>query len=122
MSHAASYETLMRTENERYHVFINIAMALAVITGIEIVIIFLPFPYTVIMTSLIVLSVVKFVAVILWFMHLIYDKILCFYLFMAGMVIATGTLIALLVLMDREDVDLEVYGLASPPALAAQHT
>jgi len=117
MAHTASYEELVETENQRYHTFINIAMALAVITGIEIVIIFLPFSFAVIMTSLIVLSVIKFIAVILWFMHLIYDKILCFYLFLAGMIIATGTLVALLALMDREDVDMEVYGLDTAHAV-----
>lgn len=122
MSHAGSYEELIQQENERYHVFINIAMALAVITGIEIVIIFLPFSYAFIMTSLVLLSVVKFIAVILWFMHLIYDKMLCFWLFMAGMVIATGTLIALMALMDREDMDLEmdIYGLNTAPAPIVQ--
>ena len=118
MSHALSYEDLLKAENRRYHVFVNIAIGLAIITGIEIVIIFLPFSHAVIMTSLIVLSVIKFVAVILWFMHLIYDRMLCFLLLVAGMIIATGTLIALVALMDRDDVDLDEYVFESVAAQA----
>ncbi|MEM8550029.1 MAG: cytochrome C oxidase subunit IV family protein [Verrucomicrobiota bacterium] len=107
MSHAASHEELMRVENERYHTFINIALFLAVLTGIEIVIIFLPWAFWIIMTGLVVLSLIKFICVILWFMHLIYDKILLFWLFLTGLIIATGTMIALLLLFSADDVDLE---------------
>lgn len=107
MSHATTWKEAALQENARYHTFFNLAMFLAVLTGIEIVIIFLPWSSWLIMSVLVVLSVVKFFAVILWFMHLIYDKILCFWLFMAGMVLATGTMIALLLLFSSEDVDFD---------------
>lgn len=115
MSHPATFNELLDQENQRYHAFINLALFLAVLTGIEIVIIFLPWPFWVIMSSLLVMSAIKFVAVILWFMHLIYDKLLCLYLFTAGMILATGTMIALLALFDNEDVDFEVLtGMNTP--------
>lgn len=107
MSHALTHDELLRQENQRYHAFINLALFLAVLTGIEIVIIFLPWSFWLIMTGLIVLSLIKFICVILWFMHLIYDKILLFWLFMAGLVLAGGTMIALLVLFSPKDVDME---------------
>ncbi|WP_309387764.1 cytochrome C oxidase subunit IV family protein [Cerasicoccus frondis] len=106
MSHATTWKEAAILENARYHTFFNLAMALAVLTGIEIVLIFLPWASWIVMSILIVLSVVKFFAVILWFMHLIYDKQLLFWLFLAGMILATGTMIALLALFSIDDVDL----------------
>lgn len=105
MSHALTQDQIIREENKRYHTFLNIAMALAMITGIEIVIIFIPFAYWVLLTGLTVLSVIKFAFVILWFMHLIYDKMLLFLLFLSGMLLATGTMVALLLLFSPADVD-----------------
>ncbi len=63
-------------EKSKFHTFVQLAMYLAIITGLEIVIIFLPFSYSVLFTVLAVLSVIKFLAVIFWFMHLIYDKLI----------------------------------------------
>lgn len=117
MSHAGSYEELLATEGQRYHTFINIALFLAAITGVEIVIIFLPFSYALILGTLAILSVVKFICVILWFMHLIYDKMLLLLLFVVGMVLATGTMIALLALLDPEDVDWSKFSYSAPPAI-----
>ncbi|WP_269540120.1 cytochrome C oxidase subunit IV family protein [Cerasicoccus fimbriatus] len=114
MSQATTWKEAAIIENARYHTFFNLAMALAVLTGIEIVIIFLPWASWLVMTVLVVLSIVKFFAVILWFMHLIYDKQLLFWLFMAGMILATGTMIALLALFSIDDVDLaEIASIAS---------
>lgn len=111
MSHATTWKEAAILENARYHTFFNLAMYLAVLTGIEIVIIFLPWSQWIVMTSLLVLSVIKFFAVILWFMHLIYDKILCFWLFMTGMILATGTMIALLMLFNNDVVDFDAVAL-----------
>lgn len=105
-----SHGEVIAEEQQRYHTFINIALFLAVLTGIEIVIIFFPWPYWLLMSGLVVLSLIKFVAVILWFMHLIYDRMLLFWLFMTGLLIGTGTLIALLALLDREDVHIDGWG------------
>ncbi|WOO39471.1 cytochrome C oxidase subunit IV family protein [Rubellicoccus peritrichatus] len=119
MSHPNTIGELIRQESQRYHTFINLALFLAVLTGIEIVIIFLPWPFWIIMTVLVVLSVIKFVCVILWFMHLIYDKMLCLYLFVTGLILATGTMIALLALFHTEDLDYDAFSMDSIPAKVA---
>ncbi len=94
-------------ETGKYHAFVNLALALAAITGVELVLVYLPFHEAFIMTSLIILSLFKFFAVIAWFMHLIYDRLLLTLVFGAGMSIALGTVIALIVLMSPGDVDFE---------------
>lgn len=109
-------EEILQEERERYYAFINLAMFLAVLTSIEIVIIFLPFASWVIISSLVVLSVIKFFCVILWFMHLIYDKLLCTLLFLAGLIIAVATTTALLLLFAPSDTDSEVFEANKAPA------
>ncbi len=105
IAHHLSQAELLDQENKRYHSFINLALFLSVFTGVEIVVIFLPFPPTVLFTTLVTVSLVKFICVILWFMHLIYDAPLLLILFVAGMVLAAGTMVALLNLMAHSDVD-----------------
>ena len=43
----------------------------------------------------------KFVAVIAWFMHLIYDKLLLTLAFGTGLSIASGTVLALMFIFSR---------------------
>lgn len=102
----------------KFHTFVQLAMFLAIITGLEIIIIFLPFSYTTLFTSLGILSAVKFLAVIFWFMHLIYDRALCTIVFFIGMALGGGTLLALLALFmtDRSEasvVELETTAVAT---------
>jgi cytochrome c oxidase subunit 4 len=93
----------------KFHTFVQLAMYLAIITGLEIVIIFLPFSGSLIFTSLVVLSVIKFLAVIFWFMHLIYDRVLCTIIFFIGLALGGGTMAALLALFstDRSEASAE---------------
>jgi hypothetical protein len=49
-------------------------MLLAVITGLEIVTVYLPFMKWLLVTALVILSAVKFMFVIFYFMHLRWDK------------------------------------------------
>lgn len=95
------------SEEQKYHAFINLAMILAAITGIELVLVYLPINHILIFTILIILSLLKFIGVIAWFMHLIYDKLLLTLAFGTGLVIATGTVIALMFIMDHSFVDFE---------------
>ena len=95
------------SEEQKYHAFINLAMVLAAITGIELVLVYLPLNDVLILTVLIVLSLFKFLGVIAWFMHLIYDKLLLTLAFGTGLIIATGTVIALMFIMDHNFVDFE---------------
>ena len=90
-------------EENKFQIYIKIAMLLAVITGIEIVFIFLPFPIWLIVTVLVVLSTVKFMYVIFYFMHLKWDKPFCTILFFIGMVLAGGTTWALLLIFGAKD-------------------
>ena len=69
-------ETDHNGEAQKYHAFINLALALAAITGVELVLVYLPINQAVIFTVLIALSLFKFISVIAWFMHLIYDRLL----------------------------------------------
>jgi cytochrome c oxidase subunit IV len=119
-AHALSHAELLEQENRRYHAFINLALFLSVFTGVEIVVIFLPLPSWVLMTTLVTLSIVKFFCVIFWFMHLIYDAPLLTILFLAGLILAAGTMIALLGLLQHDDVDPAILheSLAPPPAAA----
>ena len=102
---AAPDPALLAEETRRYHHFITLALWLAVITGVEIVAIFLPLAPWVLLLGLGILSVVKFFAVVLWFMHLIYDHKLLFWLFMMGLVLATATFTALVMLFSFDRVD-----------------
>ncbi|MGB0409092.1 MAG: cytochrome C oxidase subunit IV family protein [Opitutales bacterium] len=94
-------------EHEKYHAFVNLALVLAAITGVELVLVYLPFHEVFVFSSLLALSLFKFGAVIAWFMHLIYDKLILTLAFMTGMAIATGTYTALLFLFSRGNVDFD---------------
>jgi cytochrome c oxidase subunit 4 len=109
MSTATTLSAIIREEAKRYHAFINLAFLLAFLTSTEIVIIFLPFAKWLVISSLVVLSSVKFFCVILWFMHLIYDKLFLFLVFMAGILIALGTVLALMFLFSPADLDPAYY-------------
>lgn len=95
MSTSAATAGHLLDEN-KFQIYVRIAMLLAVITGIEIAIIFIPFAKWLIVGTLVTLSVVKFLYVIFYFMHLKWDKAFCTILFFIGLVLATGTAWALL--------------------------
>jgi cytochrome c oxidase subunit 4 len=86
----------------KFHTFVQIAMVLSIITGIEIVIIYLPIGKWLVVSSLVVLSAVKFLFVIFYFMHLKWDKVFCTILFFIGLVLALGTAAALIALFGAE--------------------
>jgi cytochrome c oxidase subunit 4 len=79
----------------RFHIYVQIAMILAIITGVELLLIFLPFPKPLLIGSLVLLSAVKFLFVIFIFMHLRWDRVLCTCVFFIGLVLGGGTLWAL---------------------------
>ena len=90
-------------EESKFQIYVQIAMLLAVITGVEIIGVYLPFAKWLIVTALVVLSVVKFMYVIFFFMHLRWDKPFCTIMFFIGLVLATGTVWALLQLFSTHD-------------------
>jgi cytochrome c oxidase subunit 4 len=86
----------------KFQIYVQIAMLLAVITGIEIVAVYIPFAKWIIVTALVTLSLVKFMFVIFYFMHLRWDKPFCTILFFIGLVLASGTMWGLLALFGAE--------------------
>jgi cytochrome c oxidase subunit IV len=79
-------------------VYIQVAIALAVMTGIEVALsyahigkLFLPL--------LLVIMAIKFITVVLFFMHLKFDNKLFSFLFWSGLVLALGVYIAALATM-----------------------
>lgn len=97
-----TFDPHLQEEHAKYFTFFNVALAMILITAVEIVIIYIPIHQVVIFTSLAVLSLVKFLAVIWWFMHLRWDRALCTILFMMGLFIATGTVTALMFLFEMD--------------------
>lgn len=89
-------------EPSKFHLFVEIAMILGVITGVEIVLIYLPLPHRLIFAALAILSAVKFMTVIFYFMHLRWDKVFCTILFFIGLILAGGTMWALLQLFGAD--------------------
>jgi len=89
-------------EHKKYFIFFTLSIYLILITGVELVIVYVPISPYVVYTSLVVLSVVKFCGVVWWFMHLRWDKTLCLILFIIGLVLASGTVTALLFLVEQE--------------------
>ena len=83
-------------EPSKFHFYIQIAMILAVITGVEVVLIYLPLTKGLVVGTLVTLSAVKFMFVIFYFMHLRWDKIFCTILFFIGLILGGFTMWALL--------------------------
>jgi len=90
-------------EASKFQIYVNVAMLLAIITGVEIVGIYLPFDKWIIVTGLILLSVVKFIYVLFYFMHLRWDKPFCTIMFFIGLVLSVGTVWALLAIFSVKD-------------------
>jgi cytochrome c oxidase subunit 4 len=89
-------------EPSKFHIYIQIAMLLAVITCVEVVLVYLPIVKWFVVTALCLLSAVKFMFVIFYFMHLRWDKVFCTILFFIGLILAGGTMWALIKLFAAE--------------------
>jgi len=89
-------------EPSKFHFYIAIAMILSVITGVEVVLVYLPIAKWFVVTALVTLSAIKFMFVIFFFMHLRWDKVFCTILFFIGLVLAGGTMWALLHLFGAD--------------------
>lgn len=111
-------------DKNKFFTFIFLAMVLALITGVEIVIIWMPLPRWIIFWTLAILSVVKFLGVVWWFMHMRWDRALVAIVFFLGLLIGGGTAAVLWVLFaldPHEPVwDQEARAAEAPPAAVAQ--
>jgi cytochrome c oxidase subunit 4 len=121
-AHATTASTAHAAPHDdgKFHLFVQIAMILAIITGVEIVLIYIPLAKWIIVTSLVVLSLVKFLMVIFWFMHLKFDKAFCTILFFIGLILAGGTVAALMALFSAHDsIPLSAQSIYAEQAAAA---
>jgi cytochrome c oxidase subunit 4 len=108
-------------EQSKFWIFVQIAMLLAVITGLELVTVYLPFVKWLLVGALVILSTVKFLFVIFYFMHLRWDKAFCTILFFIGLVLAGATMWALLKLFGADaSKPLTSAALGNPPALVSR--
>ncbi|MBS0664052.1 MAG: cytochrome C oxidase subunit IV family protein [Verrucomicrobia bacterium] len=108
-------------EENKFQIYVRIAMILAVITGVEIAVIGLPFHKWLLVSTLVILSAVKFMYVIFYFMHLRWDKVFCTVLFFIGLVIAGATMWALIKLFSVHDsipLTISLNGVAQLAGLA----
>lgn len=107
-------------QESKFHLLVQMAMILAFITGMEVVLIYLPLPKAVIIAGLMVLLTVKFILGIWLFMHLKWDKLFCTVLFLIGLALAGGTVAALLAMFnDADSVPLSSKDLSSVTVVRA---
>jgi len=78
--------------------YIFIAIVLAIVTGIEVAIFYIPFLEPILVPALLVLSAIKFALVVLWFMHLRFDSRLYRRLFVTGLILALALFAIVLVI------------------------
>lgn len=91
-----------KLEESKFQIFVEIAMLLAVITSIEIVTVYLPFSHWLLFWTLTIMSAVKFLFVIFYFMHLRWDKVFCTILFFIGLTLGGGTMFALIKIFSAQ--------------------
>ncbi|MGB0743624.1 MAG: cytochrome C oxidase subunit IV family protein [Opitutales bacterium] len=95
---APASKEIIEGESKRYFTFFNVILALIVLTFLELIIIILPFHQYLLLAGLVILSIIKFVLVIWYFMHLRWDQIFLTALFILGLVLASGTVAVLYLL------------------------
>jgi cytochrome c oxidase subunit IV len=128
MEHAADLHLDDTGHGEHGHpsvLFYNIiAIALFVITFVEVAILYPPlvhFGDYFKVLILIVLSVIKFGVVVAFFMHLFFDASLLTFLFGMGLVIGGGTVVGLYNVMPAAEHPLQPRGKQHAPAHPASH-
>ncbi|MDX2111828.1 MAG: cytochrome C oxidase subunit IV family protein [Verrucomicrobiota bacterium] len=96
---------VLKDETKKYFKFIDVILVLTAITFVELILIILPFVHELKFVALIILSAIKFLAVIWYFMHLRWDRFLLTLLFVGGMVLAGGTVYALIHLFEAPPLE-----------------
>jgi cytochrome c oxidase subunit 4 len=98
--------------------YVRVAVLLALLTAVEVVVLSMPaglrLPRWTLFAALLCLSASKFGIVVSYFMHLRYDHRLYASLFIGGLVIAAGTLLALLALSRTPATRPAAAAVASP--------
>ena len=77
--------------------YIKVGLFLGALTAIEVVIYYFDIPRNIFILMLLGLSAVKFIAVVMWFMHLKFDSRIFTTAFVTGMVLAASIFTVVLV-------------------------
>ena len=80
--------------------YVIIAAILAVITAVEVAVVYFNLATAFLITILIIMSAVKFTMVAMYFMHLKFGNKLFSYMFVGGMVLTIGVILALMILFN----------------------
>jgi cytochrome c oxidase subunit 4 len=81
--------------------YVNVALALAIITAIEVASLYIPgIPSGLLVTGLLLMSAIKFALVVGFFMHLHYDHNIMRSLFIGPLIIAICIILALMALFS----------------------
>ena len=100
----------------RISVYLFIGFVLTVITAVEVAAFYLNVVDWLLVTAFVILSLLKFVLVVMFFMHLRYDHKLFSIFFTGGLVLAIGVVLGLITLFDNFDIG------NPPPVMAATPT
>ena len=90
--------------------YINVAIILSIVTAVEVAIYYIDALRDILVPTLLVLSVAKFVAVVGYFMHLKMDDRRFRWMFISGLVISASIIIALIVLFAVDEFTLTPAG------------
>ena len=88
----------------RISVYLFIGFVLTVITAVEVAAFYLNVVAWLLVTAFVILSLLKFVLVVMFFMHLRYDHKLFSIFFTGGLVLAVGVVLGLITLFDNFDI------------------
>jgi cytochrome c oxidase subunit IV len=92
--------------------YVQIAVILCVITGIEVAVYYVPALTGALIPILLALSAVKFSIVVMWYMHLRFDAPIFSAIFVGGLLLAGSVLIALIFLFLSGAVTPTLDGVA----------
>src|SRR5215831_4392205 len=102
--HAAAHEMTAPAHGGGHatvRTYVNVAVALAIITAVEVTTLYIPgIPNWFLVTSLLIMSAVKFFLVVGFFMHLKYDSNIMRALFVGPLTIAIAIILALMALFS----------------------
>lgn len=93
----------LEKEHPKEKIYIKVALWLAVVTAVEIAISYISLADWLTIVSLIVLSLVKFTAVVGYFMHLKFDNPMLRKPFIGGLILAIAVYLAMMLMFVLHD-------------------
>ena len=92
-------------------VYVQVAVILAIITAIEVAIYYIDWVHDngVLVPALLVMSAIKFITVVGYFMHLKFDDRRLTWTFVAGLVVAASVILALYAMFQVHQTIIEFY-------------